>query len=340
MATPESIADIEYRQALAAVEAPDLPLPDQIDMLIEIAMGLQQRPKTPKQLHDAVSLYDRALEKCPEGEPLLAARIQARRATARQAIPHDGPQYLEAAQDDLQAALMTFSEIGLPEETAEAQMNLGLVLQSLAAVGRAKITDAIAAYQRAARFFRGEAYATEYAILHNNLATAYLSIPMTDEKSRMREALAVQCFEDALQVVTLIDNPTEYAMLQNNLGNALQYVTSSHAVENNLRALEAYDEALKVRTPRETPVEYANTIANKANCLANLPDDPEHPEGGNAQRLHEARSLLLEARSLFQANGEGARAAMLDEALSELFGDDADPSAPPADAESFGKARI
>jgi hypothetical protein len=37
----------------------------------------------------------------------------------------------------------------------------------------------------------------------------------------------------ALKVVKIVDHPTEYAMLQNNLGNALQYVSSGHSVENN-----------------------------------------------------------------------------------------------------------
>ncbi len=344
MAVNESIADIEFRQALAAVEAESEHVLDQVDMLVEIAMGLQQQPKTPKQLHDAVALYDRALEKCPAGEPLLAARIRARRATARQAIPAPDTDHLHAALADLEAALAVFEADGRPEELAEAQMNLGLVLQSLAAQGQAKITDAIAAYQRAARFFRRDAYATEYAILHNNLATAYLSIPMTDEKSRMREALAVQCFEEALQVVTLVDHPSEYAMLQNNLGNALQYVSSSHAVENSLRALDAYDEALKVRKARETPVEYANTISNKANCLRNLPDDPERPELGNDRRLAQASQLYTEARAIFAAHGEHERAAMLDAMLAEIEADGASADAPPSDspssADAFGRSRI
>ena len=64
----------------------------------------------------------------------------------------------------------------------------------------------------------------------------------------MREALAVQAFEEGLKGISLVDHPSEYAMLQNNLGNALQYVSSSHRVENGFRALEAYDEALRVRT--------------------------------------------------------------------------------------------
>ena len=154
-------------------------------------------------------------------------------------------------------------------------MNIGLVLQSLAGMRRAKITDAISAYQRALRTFDRPRIPKEFAILQNNLATAFLSIPFTDERAKMREALAVQAFEEGLRVVNIVDHPTEYAMLQNNLGNALQYVSSSHAVENNLRALDAYDEALKVRTRGTTPLEYANTIANKANCLLNLADDPE-----------------------------------------------------------------
>jgi hypothetical protein len=132
------------------------------------------------------------------------------------------------------------------------------------------------------RVFTKINFPAEYVILHNNLATAYLSIPLTDEKAKMREALAVQSFEAALEIVTIEDMPSEYAMLQNNLGNALQYASSSHAVENNLRALSAYNEALKVRDMRNAPVAYANTLANKANCLRNLPDDLEHP--GKRQR--------------------------------------------------------
>ena len=59
-------------------------------------------------------------------------------------------------------------------------------------------------------------------------------MPATDEAGKYAEALAVQAFEEGLKVVTLIDHPSEYAMLQNNLGNALQYAASGHPVENNL----------------------------------------------------------------------------------------------------------
>jgi tetratricopeptide (TPR) repeat protein len=312
------LANHHYEQALAALDDGAATVTEKVEMLMEIAMGLQQRPKHPEQLIDAISLYDRALELCPEEERLLGARIRARKATALQMVPSDEVGYLLQACDELEAALTILSVEGIKEEIAEAQMNLALVLQTLAQAHRAKITDAISIYQQALRTFTRDAYPAEYAIIHNNLATAFLSMPMSDERGKMREALAVQSFEAALEVITIEDSPSEYAMLQNNLGNALQYVSSSHAVENNLRALDAYDEALKVRTEQTTPLPYATTIANKANCLRNLPDDVEHPERGNEGRLVQARQLYRDAERIFAAYGDTGKASMLGEVLAEI----------------------
>lgn len=308
----------EFTAALAAAADDAVPARERADMLVEIAIGIQQRPRDPQELALAAELYDRALALCPPGEPLLAARILARKATALQAIPGEDSAQLAAARELYQRAVPVLRELGAPEEVAEAEMNLGLVLQSLAGMGQARITDAIAAYQRALRTFDRERFPGEYAILQNNLATAFLAIPFTDERGKLREALAVQAFEEGLRIVTLVDHPVEYAMLQNNLGNALQYASSSHAVENNLRALAAYDEALKVRTRDAAPVAYANTIANKANCLTNLPDDPAHPERGGADNLRRARTYYAEAREIFVRHGELDRARLVGEALDHL----------------------
>ena len=143
-------------------------------------------------------------------------------------------------------------------------------------------------------------------------------MPFTDARAKMREALAVQAFEEGLKIVTKIDHPAEYAMLQNNLGNALQYASSSHTVENNLRAIEAYDEALTVRKREAMPVEYANTISNKANCLWNLPDDPEHPDRGNRANLLIARDLYGESREIFTTSGEHEKARIVAEAREQI----------------------
>jgi tetratricopeptide (TPR) repeat protein len=297
----------EVRAAREAAEDPTLSAIDRADMLMEIAMGLQRSPSSIDYLGSAVELYDRALALCPPEERLLGARITARRATALQAIPGEDTEHLEAARDGYRQAIQVFAELGSPEEVAEAEMNQGLVLQALATSHRARITDAISAYQRALRTFDRERFPREFAIIQNNLATAFLSIPVTDERGKLCEALAVQAFEEGLKIVSLVDYPIEYAMLQNNLGNALQYASSSHAHDNNLRALAAYDEALKVRTRAAMPLEYANTISNKANCLWNLPDDDRRPKGG-VSNLRQARAYYGEAREIFMANGERHKA--------------------------------
>jgi tetratricopeptide (TPR) repeat protein len=310
--------DEVLQAALAAARESDAPETDRAQMLMEIAMGLQQRPRTAQHLVTAVALYDEASSICPPSEALLRSRILARKGTALQAIPDEGTVFEEQARVAYEQAIPVLEEFGTVEETAEAAMNLGLVLQQLATQGRARMTDAISAYHRALRTFEAGRYPVEFAILQNNLATAYLSMPLTDERAAIREALAVRCFEEALRVVNIVEHPSEYAMLQNNLGNALQYAASSHAVENNLRALTAYDEALKVRTPATSPLEYANTVANKANCLWNLPDDRDFPQLGNARNLAKARTCYAAARDIFASHGELAKAEIISEALAEL----------------------
>jgi tetratricopeptide (TPR) repeat protein len=308
----------QFAAALAAAADESASPAERVEMLMEIAMGLQIRPKGPAQLQAAATLCDQALALCPDDDELLRARVMARKATALQAIPSEDPAMLQEALALYGQALPVFQELGRPEERAEAEMNLGLVLQTLAGMNRARITDAISAYQRALRVFDRARFPKEFAILQNNLATAFLSIPLSDERGKMREALAVQAFEEGLRVVNIVDHPVEYAMLQNNLGNALQYASSAHRLMNNLRALGAYDEALRVRTRETMPLEYANTLTNRANCLQNLPDDPERPEAGNPVNLRRAKASFAEAREIFMAHGESGKARIVGEAVFQL----------------------
>jgi len=335
----QTLSQSQLEAALSAAQDADASPEERAEMLMEIAMGLQQRPKSPQQLADAVQLYERALAVAPEAAALLRARIGARMGTALQALPEGGAHSLERAQTCFANAIPALQAHGHLEEVAEVELNQGLVMQALTGLGRGRITDAISAYHRSLRTFTRERHPQEYAVLHNNLAVCYLSMPATDERGRMREALAVQSFEEVLKVINLIDHPSEYAMIQNNLGNALQYVSSSHVLENNLRALAAYDEALRVRNPRDTPLEYANTIANKANVLRGLVPDSAAEAGGNrgpgdpvaeflADPLSEALALVREAQALFDAHGDTHKASMMQESAAEMAAELAQRRAP------------
>jgi tetratricopeptide (TPR) repeat protein len=312
-----SMTDTVVDAAIAAINSESATIAEKIEMLIELANDLQRKPKDPGQLWQAISLHNHALTLCGSDYPLLRARAMTGTATALRTIPADDADLLLQAKDLYNSALPILQEHASPEEIAETEMNLGLVFQALVPYNQARLVDGIQAYQRALRVFTGSAYPQEHAILQNNIAIAYLSMPLSQTGDDMRQALAVQAFQQALEWVTLIDHPNEYAMLQNNLGNALQYLPSTHPVDNNWKAISAYDEALKVRNARDTPMEYATTLANKANALANLPD-PDDETLGNAKNLAQAKAYYQEAKEIFERFGQHEQAQTVAQAIDEL----------------------
>ncbi|MEM1415967.1 MAG: hypothetical protein AAGH15_13750 [Myxococcota bacterium] len=326
---------------LAAVErvnAMDVDPLRKAEAFVDLAIDLQKQPRHPQELVDALHLYELAEEaSAAAGDELARARAIAGKGSALRRMPGGGAAALDLAQTAFRDALPVLREHGADEEVAEVEMSLGLVLHALANAGRAPINHSVQAYHRALRTFTREAYPREFAILHNNLATAYLGMRMDPEKGAMREALAVQSFREALRVVTLEEDPVEFAMLQNNLGNALQAMRSSHPLENLARAVEAYDEALKVRTAHDMPVEHANTLVNKANALMNLPDGfmtGELVDGPNVANLDAACGLLREARSIFHEHGYGDRAQLVAQLLGELERDLLQGGGAPSEARS------
>ena len=137
-----------------AAEAQATPA-ERAEMLMEIAMGLQQRPKAAAQIDAARGPVSSARwSSARRTSLLLGARITARKGTACRRCP-DGtaPPPRGRARGLRGGHAGICSEFGRPEEVAEAEMNLGLVAAVARRVGRARITDAIAAYQRALRTF-------------------------------------------------------------------------------------------------------------------------------------------------------------------------------------------
>jgi hypothetical protein len=61
--------------ALKVVEESDASVIEKAEMLMEIAMGLQQRPKEADDLLAAIELYEQAIHQCGDQDALLTARI-------------------------------------------------------------------------------------------------------------------------------------------------------------------------------------------------------------------------------------------------------------------------
>jgi tetratricopeptide (TPR) repeat protein len=238
-----------------------------------------------------------------------------------QMIPKVDSQLLFQAKVSYEEALQILQRLASPVEVAEVKMNLGLVLQLLAPYNLARVVDSIRFYQEALQVFIWQKYPQEYAILHNNIAIAYLSMPIAGENenlSNKHQELAVESLETALKQINLVDHPREYAMLQNNLGNTWQYLPNSSTLEHNLQAINAYNRALKVRNPRDTPLEYAVTISNKANALYNLSKYSEGLELGNQQNLLKVRNYYQEAWQIFTEHEQLEQGSIIAQAIQDV----------------------
>ncbi|NEQ89502.1 MAG: hypothetical protein F6K25_01540, partial [Okeania sp. SIO2G4] len=178
----QTISDTSVRAALNAIESESANVSEKIQMLIEMANGLQQKPKDPKQLDNAIGLYQQAIELSSNDYPLLQARALVGMATALRAMPGEGPDLLLEAREAYETALEILREEGIPEEVAEAEMNLGLVLQALVSFNLATMKQVIEAYQRGLLIFTADKHPQEYAILQNNIAIAYLSMTLSPER--------------------------------------------------------------------------------------------------------------------------------------------------------------
>ena len=74
-----------------------------------------------------------------------------------------------------------------------------------------------------------------------------------------------------MKVYKVESYPINYAMTQNNLGNAYRTLSEVRDKESNLeKAIEAYREALKVRTVESYPIDYATTQNNLGNAYRTL----------------------------------------------------------------------
>src|ERR1700748_31881 len=94
-AVEPALSQSQFEAALRAVDAATESAEEKAEMLMEIAMGMQLRPKSPDQLLRAVELYRRALDLAED--LLLRARITARLGTALQALPDGGTTALKHA---------------------------------------------------------------------------------------------------------------------------------------------------------------------------------------------------------------------------------------------------
>jgi tetratricopeptide (TPR) repeat protein len=203
-------------------------------------------------------------------------------------------------------ALAELQKTALDGTTATLSLNLGICYQEMSQGNRGALLEAVRHYQEALRYFTREDFPEEFAFTQNNLALAYLSIPLTEASDTLRVVIAIQSLREALKVYQQETHPELWASTQLNLANALQYAPSGHIEENLMEAVNLYEEILKLRQPTENPVGYARVLANQGNALAHL------------GVFDHATTKLNEAHAIFAQLGEADSAASIAEVLEEI----------------------
>jgi tetratricopeptide (TPR) repeat protein len=197
--------------------------------------------------------------------PVLAAQLLAQAAQLAEA--HDHELAIKLWRD----AVRLVGESPLAQLKSELLLGLALALHAAADGRRGALTEVVQLYQAA--LYAGitlEGTPETYALVQSNIGLAYVSMPMTDAGDKIRHAVAVSSFREALKVYTREAFPEQWTSTMLNMANALQYLDSSHREENLMLAVDTYEELLAVRNKAYDPAGYGRLLANQANALAHL----------------------------------------------------------------------
>ena len=232
----------------------------------------------------AVTLLDRAAEHAAGvSEPLRGVLLGAAASVL------DGPEAVTRLNDALRAL-----EGAEDLRIARAELHLALAgLLHEQAVDRPELlNNAVPHYHSALQLVWREEAPLLWASAHANLATAYLTMPMTEASGQLRLGVAAQSLRSALKVYTPEEYPEQWASVQLNLANSLVYTPSSHQGDNLVEAVELYEAVLAARDRDADPLGRARVLANQGNVLAHL------------GAFDQAKAKLYKARFLFEELGD------------------------------------
>ncbi|WP_457654630.1 tetratricopeptide repeat protein [Rhodocaloribacter sp.] len=250
----------------------------------------------------ALAHLARAVEAARTVSPALAARLLATTARARRHVEGPSPALVPVYR----AAVDALGDTAFERLLGETWLDLGSLYHEISGGRRGALLEAAKCYQSAAQCCPKEAFPELFALAQNNLALAYLAIPLTQAGDRLRMAVAIGALREALTVYTREAHPEAWASATLNLANALQYAPTGTPEEHLWQAVDLYEQVLEVRAPEADPLAYARVLANQANALAHL---------GAFSR---AVPRLEEAARLFRAHDEPDAAASVEAILHDI----------------------
>lgn len=235
----------------------------------------------------ATALLDQAADEAVSvSKPLSGVLLGAAASIAAHDGNPDAYRRFETALKALEGA------DGLRAARAELYLHLAGLLHEQAAERPELLAAVVPHYHSALQLVLREEAPLLWASAHANLATAYLTMPMTEASGQLRLGIAAQSLRSALKVYTREDYPEQWASVQLNLANSLVYTPSKHQADNLVEAVELYEAVLDARGRDSDPMGRARVLANQGNVLAHLGS------------FDQAKAKLYEARFLFEELGD------------------------------------
>ncbi|MFO1102433.1 MAG: tetratricopeptide repeat protein [Methylocystis sp.] len=261
-----------------------------------------------RRLEEAAASYRAALtEGTQDRVPLQWAMTQINLGDALTALgerdsgQEESNRSLEAAVAAYCAALTERALERVPFDWAMTQNNLGAALarlgewESRQEESTRRLEAAAAAYRAALTEWTQERAPLQWAMAQNNLGAALMALG--ERESRQEESIrrleaAVAAYRAALTEIVQERVPLDWAMTQNNLGNALTRLGEREQgqVEFTRRleeAVAAYRAAQTERTQERVPLQWAMTQNNLGNALTAL-GERERGQEESIWRLEEA----------------------------------------------------
>ncbi len=236
------------------------------------------------------------------GAPLLSASLRLTRSE----ILREGLGDPVAAATEADSAIRALPLSAPTELRAELQVARALARQELAGDNKGALLAVVADLTEAVKVLREDTHPELFAVINQQLALAYLMMPMGDDGDRIRLGVAVTSLRAALRVFTPQTHPGAWATTQVNLANALQYLPSAHQESNLDEAVQLYEEVLSYRDEAVDPVGVARILTNQANAL------------GHLGVLDDATERLDRARGLFASAGDEGGVQAVDELFAEV----------------------
>lgn len=250
----EAIADL-----LASEASPD----SAAASLLVTARHLTEEPEGAQDLIDALFLYDAAADFL-RGNPVRWARTRAEKGRALLHMPGFDLESLPAVAELMEESLRILRFRGTRAEVREIELELGLCLMGLAAIGRIEWTRVVGCYRRAIRLLDPATDGERLALAQNNLATALLQLEVDEVHEKRRMSDVIECFRAALAATPVEERPQDHALFQANLATTLAAAASDGCVTTRDAALEAFDRALALLQPAGVDHERVSGLRQEA----------------------------------------------------------------------------